>query len=144
MNKREKDRVEKAFNWVQRKLNTKFILLFEQFIAQEDQDVSEDTHLCVERSLRKTEDPNYFIVYFDVKNTKPRSFKVLKQDALHELTHIINWMKRDIFEETLTYIKSGPLKKSLRNRFYEADEASTYTLERAVGPFIIKGYKRDD
>ncbi len=144
MNKYEHDRIERVFNWVQRKLNTKYNLIFEQFNAEKDLYVSKDTHLCVERSSRDTEDPDSFIIYFDITNTKIRSFKILKQDAFHELTHVINWMKRDIFEETLSHIKSNPIKKGLRKRFYDADEAATYLMERAVGPFIIKGYRKDD
>jgi hypothetical protein len=143
MNKREKERIEKAFNWVQRKLNTKYNLIFKQFVAANDQEVSEDTHLCVERTVRDTEDPDCFLVYFDTSNTIPRSFKTLKQDALHEMIHVISWIRRDVFDDTIKHVKPLSLRKELTKRFYDADEKITYTMERSVGPFIVKGFSRE-
>jgi hypothetical protein len=141
MSKREKERVEKAFAWAQRKLCLKYNLIFEPFVAAKDP-VGKDAHLAVKRSLRKTEDPECFIICYDSKNIKERSFKALKHDALHELIHFTNWKKQDVFDDACKHIKNSALKKSLADRYYDADEHATYTLARAVGPFIIKGYNK--
>src|ERR1035437_3661802 len=143
MSKREKVRVEKAFKWVQHELNTKYHLIFKPFIAAKDS-VGKNAHIAVERSLRSTEDPDNFIVYFDSKNTKERSFKFLKQDALHEIIHFIGWKKADVFEDACKHIKNKALLKSLTDRYYDTEEFSTYTICRAVGPFIITRYEKVD
>ena len=141
MNQYEKKRIEKAFTWVQKKLKTNYNLIFQQFKAANDKDVSPDTHLAVVRSNRATEDPNCFIVYFDVNNIKSRSFAFLKQDAIHEVLHMISWTRREIFESTVQHVRSSKLKADLKKRFYDSDEAVTYLLERTFGPFVIKAWK---
>lgn len=143
MSKREKQRVEKAFSWVQHKLKTHYNLIFTHFVASKDK-VGDGAHIAVDRSGREKEDPETFIIYYDSKNTKDRSFKILKQDALHELIHFTNWKKKDIFDEAIKYIKNPALRKHIEDRYYNAEEASTYILERAVGPFIIARYSKED
>ena len=143
MSKRERVRVENAFSWVQRELNTKYNLIFKPFVAAKDS-VGKDAHLAVERSLRSTEDPECYVIYFDSKNTKERSFKFLKQDALHEIIHFTSWKMQDVFNDACKHIKNKALLKSLKDRYYDAEEFSTYTLSRAVGPFIIARYDKAD
>lgn len=143
MNKREKDRIEKAFSWIQRKLKTNYILLFEQFDASKDPDVCNETALAVERTNRDAQDKVCFVVSFDPKNSKRLSFNDLKSYAYHEMLHMMTWNKRDAFEETLKHVKGLRLKNVLRRLFYDADESATYAIERASGPFIIARWNSD-
>ena len=144
MSKKERERIEKAFAWVQRKLHTNYHLVFQSFDASKVKDLSPTTYLTVVRSERDREDPLCFLVGFDPKNTKTRSFNKLRNDAFHEMIHAINWVKKDILEEALVYIKSVKTRRLIRDKFYDADEAATYVLERAVGPYVLPRYQRDE
>lgn len=145
MNKREKARVEKAFNWVQKKLNTSYAIVFQQVVAHEDsQLLGPDDYMAVIRSFRETEDKLCFIVYFDAKNLRSRSFNKLKRDCLHEMLHVIGWIRRDVFEDTVKHVKNTALRRTLSKQFYDCDESATYALERAVGPHIISQWGSTD
>jgi hypothetical protein len=51
---------------------------------------------------------------------------------------------QDVFNDACKHIKNKALLKSLKDRYYDAEEFSTYTLSRAVGPFIIARYDKAD
>lgn len=143
MNKREKERINTAFTWVQRKLGTNFHIYFEQFDSDKEEG-SDDAGLMVGRTNRETQDELCFTIYFDPKKTKKRAFNRLKRDLFHETLHLMNWGRRDIFDETLKYVKNTQLRKALEKRFYDCDESITFTMERSLGPYIIAKWDKDE
>lgn len=145
MSKKEQQRIEKAFSWVQRKLNTKFDLTFESFNPLTEKAHGGPTgRLAIARTARGSQDPNSFIVYYYVNNTKKKSFNILKQDAMHELIHALNAAKSDVFEDLLEHVKGAVLKRNFEKRWMDVEESTTYALERSFGPFVIVRYTNQD
>lgn len=144
MNKKECDRIKTCCAWVQRKLGTTFVLHFNQFDASKDPDQDDETRMTISRSNRDTDDTSCFIVNFDPKNTKKRSFNRLKRDCLHEMLHAMEWKKTDLWEEAMLHIKSIKVRKALTKRFYAVEESINYELERSFGPYIIAKWNKDE
>jgi hypothetical protein len=136
MNKREQERVKRAFEWVQKKLRTNYYLSI--------QETKQNHTLSVITSNRGPDDQKCFIAYYNAKNTKKRTFNDLKRDCFHEILHMLNWKRRDVFEETVRHVRSKLLRKTLTKQFYSCDESINYDMERALGPHIIAKWKHDD
>ena len=68
----------------------------------------------------------------------------LRRTVWHEWLHAATWDYTDGLEDVLKYMKDGPLKNELMERFYNIRENVTYTLERTLGPYVFPSFNWDE
>lgn len=126
----EKKRVARAVSYVLKRLNSKFVFVF--------QPSNDDSMLLsIERSGRGSCDKGIYIVNYNAKTVAKMSRDALRQAVLHEWLHSASWELYDEVENLLSMIKAGPLKKELYRRYLDARENVVYHIERSVGPHVF-------
>ena len=122
--RRERERLERAFRYVQRRLKTNL-----DFTFLRSDDVS---LLSVQPSERGIEDPACFLIEFNVDTLSALSLQEVRSSAFHEILHAIGWP----FWEAATANLPPKVREHVLKRYWEP---YVYNLERSVGPWVIGG-----
>ena len=122
--RRERERLERAFRFVQRRLGWTLDIALER-----NDDIS---LLCVRPSERGVEDPVCFIVEFNPDTVSALSLAEIRSSAFHELLHGKMWP----FWEAATASVSAKVRDHLLKRYWEP---LVYDLERSVWPWVGGG-----
>ena len=121
--RREKERLERAFAFVQRRLGLTLDLLLE---SNRDIDM-----LCVGPTNRGVEDPHAFLVGFNPDTVHALSTYELRQAALHELLHAWQFP----FWEAATANLQRKVKDHIMERYWEP---LVYEMERKLSPWVLR------
>lgn len=120
--KREEARVQRALDWLQRRLTLNY-----EWVLVPNPDIEV---FQVERSNRGHEDPRCFLLDFSPDMVHARSLKELRSDIYHELLHAMTWD----WWEALCAGKTKAEQKTLLEGIYEP---AVYEIERRTRRYVV-------
>ncbi len=120
--KREEQRVQRAIDWLQRRLNLNYEWVFN---SNPDIEVFE-----IERSNRGVEDPACFSLSFNPAMVHALDRKQLRYDIYHEIIHSMTWR----WWEALCERASRAEQKRLLVDVYEP---AVYEIERRTRGYVV-------
>lgn len=120
--KREEARVERAIEWLQRRLQLNY-----EWVLVPNPDVEV---FQVERSNRGHEDPVCFQLWYNPDLVHARSLKELRYDIYHEILHAMTWN----WWEALCEGRSAHDKRLLLEHIYEP---AVYEIERRTRQYVV-------
>jgi len=120
--RREEQRVQRAIDWLQRRLNLNY-----EWVLTPNPDIEV---FEIERSNRGVEDPACFSLSFNPAMVYALDRKQLRYDIYHEIIHAMTWR----WWEALCDRASKPEQKALLKHVYEP---AVYEIERRTREYVV-------